>query len=177
MPLLLLVLADRIGRGVAGAMLGSAHRLRRRRRWPGRVPLLVASGGPQAYLAALGSQAGEDFAGVEMLYLNPDAAAGRVRAAAHLRLAVGQRAAGRRWSWCWRRSALVLLLAGERRTLAAVAAITVPYLVFHLAFQDTTFARYALPMVWPVAFLAAVALDAAGRVGALAAVGHRRAGV
>ena len=36
------------------------------------VPLVVASGGVDAYLAALGTQAGEDFAGVEMLYLNPE---------------------------------------------------------------------------------------------------------
>ena len=64
----------------------------------------------------------------------------------------------------------VLLMLQERRTLAAVAAISVPYLAFHLAFQDTTFARYALPLVWPVAFLAAVALDAAGRAGAIAAL-------
>ena len=168
-PLLLLVLADRIGRGVAGAMLGSGIAFAAGvLAWA--VPLVVASGGPQAYLAALGSQAGEDFAGVEMLYLNP---APRLAAFALLRTFV--------WPWdsvllaavvlMLAAAGLFLLLAGERRTLAAVAAITAPYLVFHLAFQDTTFARYALPLVWPVAFLAAVALDAAGRVGALAAVG------
>ena len=168
-PLLLLVLADRIGRGVAGAMLGSGIAFAAGvLAWA--VPLVVASGGPQAYLAALGSQAGEDFAGVEMLYLNP---APRLAAFALLRTFV--------WPWdsvplaavvlMLAAAGLLLLLAGERRTLAAVAAITAPYLVFHLAFQDTTFARYALPVVWPVAFLAAVALDAAGRVGALAAVG------
>ena len=168
-PLLLLVLADRIGRGVAGAMLGSGIAfVAGVLAWA--VPLVVASGGPQAYLAALGSQAGEDFAGVEMLYLNP---APRLAAFALLRTFV--------WPWdsvplaavvlMLAAVGLFLLLAGERRTLAAVAVITAPYLVFHLAFQDTTFARYALPVVWPVAFLAAVALDAAGRVGALAAVG------
>jgi hypothetical protein len=167
-PLLGLVLLDRVGRGVAGAMLGSSIAFAAGAiAWA--VPLLVASGGPQAYLAALGSQAGEDFAGVEMLYLNPTP---RLAAFALLRTFV----------WPWDSVALasvVLVLAAlgalvlvvrERRTLAAVAAFTLPYLVFHLAFQDTTFARYALPTVFAVAFLAAVALDAAGRAGAVAAV-------
>ncbi|MEP7117624.1 MAG: hypothetical protein ABI880_08585, partial [Acidobacteriota bacterium] len=64
----------------------------------------------------------------------------------------------------------LVLAVRERRTAAAVAAITLPYLAFHLAFQDTTFARYALPLVVPVAFLAAVALDLAGRLGLVGAV-------
>ena len=34
------------------------------------VPLVVASGGVSGYLAALGSQAGEDFSGVVMLWTN-----------------------------------------------------------------------------------------------------------
>jgi len=165
-PLLLLVLADRVGRGVAGALLGSAIAFTVGvLAWA--VPLVVASGGPQAYLAALGSQAGEDFAGVEMLSLNPTP---RLAAFALLRTFV----------WPWDTPALagivlalaavggLVLLARERRTLAAVAAFALPYLAFHLAFQDTTFARYALPVVWPVAFLAAVALDAAGRAGVVA---------
>ena len=49
--------------------------------------------------------------------------------------------------------------------------MTLPYLAFHFAFHDTTFARYALPVVWSVVFLVAVALDLAGRAGAVAAVG------
>jgi hypothetical protein len=69
-PLLLLVLLDRIGRGVAGAILGSAISFTvGGLAWA--VPLVVASGGLSAYLAALGSQAGEDFAAGDMLYLNP----------------------------------------------------------------------------------------------------------
>ncbi|MGE0361627.1 MAG: DUF2723 domain-containing protein [Vicinamibacterales bacterium] len=168
-PLLLLVLGDRVGRGVAGALLGSAIAFTAGvLAWA--VPLVVASGGPQAYLAALGSQAGEDFAGVEMLYLNPTP---RLAAFALLRTFV----------WPWDDTVLagvvltlaalggLVLLVRERRTLAAVAAIAGPYLAFHLAFQDTTFARYALPVVWPVAFLAAVALDAAGRAGVVAGLG------
>ncbi len=165
-PLLLLVLADRIGRGVAGALLGSSIAFAAGALAWG-VPLLVASGGLQAYLAALGSQAGEDFAGVEMLYLNPSP---RLAAFTLLRTFV--------WPWDsvpLASAVLVLaaigglvLLLRERRTLVAITAIAAPYLAFHLAFQDTTFARYALPVVWPVAFLAAVALDAAGRAGVVA---------
>jgi hypothetical protein len=167
-PLLLLLLTDRIGRGVAGAMLGSSVAFAAGVLAWG-VPLLVASGGVEAYLAALGSQAGEDFAGVEMLYLNPTP---RLAAFTLLRTFV--------WPWdSVPLASVVLLLAAigallllvrERRTLAAIAAIAAPYLAFHLAFQDTTFARYALPVVWPVAFLAAVALDTAGRAGAVAGV-------
>ena len=171
-PLLVLVLADRVGRGVAGAMLGSSIAFAAGALAWG-VPLLVASGGLQAYLAALGSQAGEDFAGVEMLYLNPTP---RLAAFALLRTFV--------WPWdsvplasvvlVFAALGALLLVVRERRTLAAVAAFTLPYLVFHLAFQDTTFARYALPTVFAVAFLAAVALDAAGRAGAVAARGAGR---
>jgi hypothetical protein len=168
-PLLAVVLADRVGRGVAGAMLGSAIAFAAGALAWG-VPLLLASGGLQAYLAALGSQAGQDFAGVDMLYLNPSP---RLAAFALLRTFV--------WPWdsvplatvvlVLAAAGALVLLVRERRTLLAVAAFTVPYLLFHLAFQDTTFARYALPTVFAVAFLAAVALDAAGRVGALAGAG------
>ncbi len=166
-PLLVLVLADRAGRGLAGALLGSTVAFTVGALAWG-VPLLVASGGLNAYLAALGSQAGEDFAGVEMLYLNPTP---RLAAIALMRTFV----------WPWDSVALaavvlvaagigaVVLLARERRAALAVAAITLPYLAFHLAFQDTVFSRYALPLVLPVAFLAAAAFDAAGRAGVVAA--------
>ena len=124
------------------------HRLRRRRRWPGRVPLR------RRQRRAAGLPGGARQPGRRGLRRRrdavpeSDAAAGRVRAAAHLRVAVGQRAAGRRRAGAGdaRRPAPAAGF-GERRTLAAVAAISAPYLVFHLAFQDTTFARYALPVV------------------------------
>ncbi len=168
-PLLLLVLADRAGRGLVGAMIGASVAFTLGAlAWA--IPLLIASGGLEAYLAALGTQAGEDFAGVEMLYLTPTP---RLAAFALLRTFV----------WPWDSVALasvVLSLAAvgglvlavrERRTALAVAAITLPYLAFHLAFQDTTFARYALPLVLPVVFLAAVTLDLAGRAGVVGAIG------
>jgi Protein O-mannosyl-transferase TMEM260-like len=163
-PLLLLVLFDRIGRGVAGAILGSAVSfLLGALAWG--VPLIIASGGLASYLAALGSQAGEDFAAGEMLYLNPtprNAAFALVRTFVHpwdspaLATVVLALAAFGFVQVAWR----------ERRTMAAVLAMTAPYLVFHLVFQDTSFVRYALPIVPPIAFLAARGVALASEIAA-----------
>lgn len=165
-PLLLGVLVDRIGRGVAGAILGSAITFGVGVLAWG-VPLILVSGGINAYLAALGSQAGEDFGGVEMLYLNPTP---RVAAFAVLRTFV--------YPWdSVPLAAVVLALAAlggvtlllrDRRTLMAVVLMSVPYLVFHLLFHDTVFVRYALPLVPIVAFLT---VRGAATLGPLAAVG------
>jgi hypothetical protein len=152
LPLLMVVLFDRVGRGVAGAMIGGGIMfIVGGLAWG--IPLLVVSGGPGPYLAALGTQAGEDFAGGEMLYTNPSA---RTAAFALMRTfldpwdsvvlgttVIALAAAG-----------VVHLLLRDRRTLVAVFAMSAPYLLFHLAFQDTSFVRYALPIVPAVAFLA-----------------------
>jgi hypothetical protein len=151
-PLLVLVLFDRVGRGVAGAMIGATVMfIAGGLAWG--IPLLVASGGLNAYLAALGTQAGEDFASGEMLYTNPNP---RALAFALLRTFVHP------WdSTALGAIVLVLAAAGvvqllwrDRRSLAAVIALAGPYLVFHLLFQDTSFIRYALPLVPVVSFLA-----------------------
>jgi hypothetical protein len=169
-PLLALVLMDRVGRGVAGAMLGGAVTFAVGGLAWG-IPLLVASGGLNAYLAALGTQAGEDFASGEMLYQNPNprlAAFGVLRTFANpwdsnalATVVLILAAAG-----------LVQLLWRDRRSLAAVVALAGPYLAFHLLFQDTSFIRYALPIVPVVAFLAArgVTLVSAAAVPAVAAI-------
>ncbi len=152
-PLLVLVLFDRIGRGVAGAMIGAGTMFTAGGLAWG-IPLLVASGGLSASLAALGTQAGEDFTSGEMLYTSrsPRAAAfALVRTFAHpwdstvLAVVVLVLAA----------LGLVCLAIRNRRALAAVIAMAGPYLIFHLLFQDTSFVRYALPLVPVVAFLAA----------------------
>ena len=151
-PLLMLVLLDRVGRGFAGALLGGGIMFAAGGLAWG-IPLLAASGGLNAYLAALGSQAGEDFAAGEMLYTNPNP---RALAFALLRTFVHP------WdSTALGAAVLILAAAGlvqllwkDRRSLAAVAALGGPYLVFHLLFQDTSFIRYALPLVPVVAFLA-----------------------
>ena len=151
-PLLVLVLFDRIGRGVAGALIGAGTMfVAGGLAWG--IPLLVASGGLGPYLAALGTQAGEDFTAGEMLYLTRDP---RAAAFAVVRTFVDP------WD-APALAAIVLVLAAlgiaylllrDRRSLAAVTAIAVPYAVFHLLFQDTSFVRYALPLVPVVAFLA-----------------------
>jgi hypothetical protein len=151
-PLLALVLVDRIGRGVAGAIMGATMTFTIGGLLWG-VPLLAASGGLQAYLAALGTQAGEDFAGGEMLYVNP---APRLVALALVHTFVDP--------WEWRPIAGVVLalaaiggvslLLRDRRSLAVAIALSAPYLAFHLLFQDTTFTRYALPLVPVVSWLA-----------------------
>jgi hypothetical protein len=152
LPLLLVVLFDRVGRGVAGALLGGGVMFAAGGLLWG-IPLLIASGGLNAYLAALGTQAGEDFTSGEMLYTNPNP-----RAAAFALL--------RTFVYPWDATplavvVLVLALAGvvqvllrDRRSLAPLIALSLPYLIFHLLFQDTSFVRYALPLVPVVAFLA-----------------------
>jgi hypothetical protein len=152
-PLLVVLLFDRIGRGVAGALIGvTVTFVAGGLAWG--IPLLVASGGLNAYLAALGSQAGEDFASGEMLYTNPSP---RAAAFALIRTFVHP------WdSTALAAVVLVLAAAGvvqlvlrDRRSVAPILAMIVPYLVFHLLLQDTAFVRYALPLVPVVAFLAA----------------------
>lgn len=117
------------------------------------VPLLAASGGLSGYLSALGSQAGEDFAWVDMLLFNP--APRRVAQALVETFVLG-------WGW-WGLAVPMLLLGaggavamarGERRSLAILAVAFAPYTLFHLLLQETFHLRYALPVVPPLAWLA-----------------------
>jgi hypothetical protein len=122
------------------------------------IPLVVASGGLSEYASALGSQAGEDFSGVVMLWTT------RTKAAA-------LDAAMYSFLWPWGHpvaGAIVILMAvvGTLRTLGVIPRALgllivgyAPYAVFHLLFQETITVRYALPLVVPVAFLAVCALD------------------
>ena len=138
-----------LGMAVAGALL-----------WA--VPLLVATGGLSAYLAALGTQAGEDFAFVDMLWANPTPR----------RLAFGLiHTLVLPWGSVVLAVAALVLAAvggavmalGDRRALITLAIAFAPYAAFHLVFQETVTVRYALPVVAPVAFLVARALAIAGR--------------
>jgi hypothetical protein len=126
------------------------------------IPLVIATGGIEAYFAALGAQAGEDFAFVDMLWANPTPrrlAFGLVHtlvlpwvsfplAAIAIALAI---AGG------------LLMLVRERPSFGLLVAAFGPYAVFHLVFQETVTVRYALPVAAAVAFLAARALAASGR--------------
>ena len=128
------------------------------------VPLLVASGGLSAYLTALGTQAGEDFVGVVMLWTTPEP---RVAAYAALYSFV--------WPWssyALGGSVIALATIGVLRAawrapgmLLLVLIAFAPYAAFHLLFHETFTVRYALPLVVPVAFLAVYAGGLAGRVG------------
>jgi hypothetical protein len=126
------------------------------------VPLIVATGGPAAYMRALGSQAGEDFAWVDMLWANPTPR--RLAFALYetfvmpwdalaLAVVVGTAAA-------------IGFLAAARRHPRALALLAVsfgPYVLFHLLFQETLHVRYALPAVPAIAWLAVNGLWVTGR--------------
>ena len=116
------------------------------------LPLLVVSGGVTNYLAALGTQAGEDFVGVVMLWTSPN-----LRVAFH--------ALVNAFVWPWGTLALgtiVVSVAAAGTVIAALrtpkqlvllALVFGPYAVFHLLLQETLTMRYALPLVPPVAYL------------------------
>ena len=163
-PLLLVVLLTRAGRGAAGALLGASITLTFGvLLWA--VPLVVASGGVGGYLAAVSVQAGEDFTDVGMLLFNPSP---RRVAFALIDTFVGP------WHAPWLGWTMVALglvgvwamLVQNRRGLLALLVAFVPYGVFHLAFHDTTYVRYALPLVIPVAYLAVWGLTALLRAAA-----------
>ena len=126
------------------------------------IPLIVASGGLSPYAAALGSQAGEDFSGVVMLWTTRSA-----------RVALDALIYSFGWPWGHPIAGgivLVLALIGAvrllmtmPRTLAVLLVAFVPYAAFHLLFHETVTVRYALPLVVPIAYLAVCALDWAGR--------------
>ena len=126
------------------------------------IPLVAASGGLEGYLTALGSQAGEDFSGVVMLWMTRQA---KVAALAILNSFV--------WPWEQYRfgvAMVILAAAGAARllwrdwpALALCAIAFVPYAIFHLLFHETATMRYAMPLIVPIAFLAAMAVEPAGR--------------
>jgi hypothetical protein len=121
------------------------------------LPLIVASGGLGAYLAALGSQAGEDFSGVVMLWTHPQP---RVAAAALVNTFV--------WPWDWWLGVVMCGLAAvglariawrAPRVVVTLVVVFAPYAVFHLLFQETATTRYALPLLPVVAYGAMAAVE------------------
>jgi hypothetical protein len=160
LPVLVLVLADRTGRGAAGALLGSAVTFTAGvLLWA--VPLVWTSGGLRAYVLAVSGQAGEDLSGVDMLARNPTVqrlAAGLVDTFVDP------------WGAIWLAAAVLALAAagmlamarGARPGLLLLLVAAVPYAVFHLTFHETFTTRYALPVVPVVAYLAVRGLALAG---------------
>jgi hypothetical protein len=126
------------------------------------VPVLVASGGLGGYLAALGTQAGEDFTGVVMLWTTRTP-----------RVAVNALLYTFAWPWGSLVAGGVVvaiaaigaarLLVRDRPALFWLAVGFGPYAVFHLLFHETLTVRYALPLVIPVAFLVVSGFALLGR--------------
>jgi hypothetical protein len=134
------------------------------------VPLLAASGGIAAYAGALGGQAGEDFAAVDMLWSNPTPR----------RLALSlYEAFFLPWGSVLFGALICILAAGgaavswfrERRAIAVLVVAFGPYAVFHLLLQETFTVRYALPILPPVAWLAMQSVMSIPRIATPAAVG------
>ena len=133
------------------------------------VPLVVASGGVASYLRALGTQANLDFAGVDMVWLNPTPR--RLALSLYETLVM---------PWVSAPLATVVLAAAtigglamvrrERRALLVLLVAFGPYAIFHLLFQETLTVRYALPILPLVCCLAGRGVTAAGRGAPLVAV-------
>jgi hypothetical protein len=133
--------------GVAGGLL-----------WA--IPLVVASGGPRAYWAALFWQGADDLSGVTMVATTPT-----VRQLAEaLRYALIAP-----WGY-WQAGAAVLVLAvvgvvamwrDARPSLTALMVAFGPYFLFDILFQETITTRYALPLVIPASYLAVRGLSLA----------------
>src|SRR5688572_11858585 len=133
------------------------------------IPLVIDSGGLEGYLRALGTQAGEDFAWVNMLWLEPTPR--RLMFALYETFVLP-----------WGGDALAAIIAiaavigggvafvRDRRTVAILLVAFGPYTALHLLFQETLTVRYALPTLVPVVWLAARALSSAGRFAHLLAV-------
>jgi hypothetical protein len=133
------------------------------------IPLVVASGGIDAYVAALHSQAGEDFAWVDMLWATPTPRHFAIALYQTLALPWASIPLAVTVTLAAAIGALVMLLR-EWRTLLLLVIAYVPYLAFHLLFQETITVRYALPMLPAIAWLAARGLALAGRFTAVVAV-------
>jgi hypothetical protein len=118
------------------------------------VPLVWLTGGPRAYWHAVFDQGAEDLSGIRMFWTTPTVRE-LVDALYYAFVAP--------WA-IWQLATAVLLLAAfggvvlwrrDRAALALVAIAFGPYLLFDLLFQETFTSRYALPLVIPVALVAA----------------------
>jgi hypothetical protein len=172
LPLLALVIVTRAGRGATGAIIGSTVWLAfGTLLW--FVPLVVASGGPRAYLTALGAQAGEDWSGVDLLATNFGL---RRLAFALYETFVRHWGPGAGFILAFAAIGAAAVLWKRRRALVALVAAFGPYLIFHLLFQETVTTRYALPLVVPVAYLATCGLFVGKRTRPLRVLGVGLAG-
>ena len=118
------------------------------------IPLVTLTGGPSAYWVALFNQGAEDLSGIQMLWTRPTTR--QLQIALHYAFVAP-------WAtWPMAEAVLIAAIAGaivlawrDRSVLASLAVAFGPYFVFDLLFQETFTTRYALPLVVPVAYLAA----------------------
>jgi len=120
--------------------------------WAG--PLLVLTGGVNGYLRALGSQAGEDFAWVDMLWAHPTPRAIAFAVYDSFLLPFANPITGGIVLAIATLGVLRMLVV-DRRAVLLLAIAFVPYAIFHLLFQEAANLRYATPLVVPIAFAAA----------------------
>ena len=123
------------------------------------IPLVIVTGGPAAYWRALADQGAEDFGNIQMLW-NVHGPRDVLDALYFAFIAP--------WA-TWPVAVVVLVCAAlgvavsyrrGRYALIVLAAAFGPYLAFDLVFQEAFTARYALPLVVPLAYLAAAGLRA-----------------
>ncbi len=122
------------------------------------LPVVIDSGGARPYWQALVNQGSEDLVGVVMLATSPTLR--------HLLQALGHLFVA---PWGYPSIAAVVLVFASlgvlrmyRRTPAGLSILLTafgPYFLFCLLFQETATTRYALPLVVPVAYLAARGLS------------------
>ena len=162
LPLFVVVLVQRAGRGAAGALLGSGMAFTIGILiWA--IPLVVASGGVVAFRTVLSAQGGEDLAGVDMLYLNPS-----VRRLAFNLLETFIEP----WASPVLGSIIVVFaamgaIALVRRVPRAVlllGALVGPYCVVHLLLQETLTTRYALPLIPAITYLVIKGIEWMGAI-------------
>ena len=119
------------------------------------VPLIGVVGGPAEYLRLMTTAAAHDVQGVEMLATHPGP---RLLALALFRTFIvpwGSDVLG--WSAFGLAALGAFRLARHnRQALGFVAAMAMPYLAFHLLFQETVSIRYSLPLV-PISCLLIIA--------------------
>jgi hypothetical protein len=126
------------------------------------IPLVLITGGPLAYWHALFNQGAEDLGNIQMLWTRHgarDVADGLYYAfvapwALWPVASIVLVAAALGTAWLWQHA---------RQALLTLALAFGPYLVFDLLFQETFTSRYALPLVVPIAYLAAAGLRWAPR--------------
>jgi len=126
------------------------------------IPLVLVTGGPAAYWHALFDQGAEDLSNIQMLWTRHGV---RDTADALYFAFVAPWAA-------WPLASIVLICSAlgvawqwrhARRALLALAIAFGPYVIFDVLFQETFTSRYALPLVVPLAYLAASGLRWAPR--------------